>query len=74
MKPRLVPIKFYAIQASMFFAMSYLNNVAFNFHISQPVHVVIRSSNLVVTCILGALLGKKYGRGNGLTVSPHRLV
>ncbi len=60
LKPRSIPLKFYMLQTLLFFAMSYLNNVAFDFHISQPVHVIVRSSNLVVTCILGLCLGKRW--------------
>lgn len=60
LKPTVIPLKYYVYQATLFFSMSYLNNVVFSFHVSQPVHVVVRSSNLVITCILGAFLGKSY--------------
>src|SRR4051812_23971156 len=38
LKPLVVPIKYYAGQTCLFFAMSYLNNLAFAFGISQPLH------------------------------------
>jgi hypothetical protein len=56
---RKVPFRLYAWQAVLFFAMSVLNNAAFLFNISQPVHVVIRSGNLVVTYLVGRLVGEK---------------
>lgn len=39
-KQRVIPLWFYIISTAMFFIVSYLNNLAFNFHISQPVHMV----------------------------------
>ena len=59
LKKTVIPLKHYVLQAALFFSMSYLNNVAFEYHISQPVHMVVRSSNLVITCLLGLVLGKK---------------
>jgi hypothetical protein len=70
LKPTVIPLKYYLYQAALFFSMSYLNNVVFNFHVSQPVHVVVRSSNLVITCILGGLLGKSYESLGGLNRDP----
>lgn len=43
----------------LFFAMSYLNNWAFAFNISQPLHMVFRSSSLVVAYAMGALCFRK---------------
>src|SRR5271156_3902494 len=38
----IVPLKYYAGQTCLFFAMSYLNNLAFAFGISQPLHMIFR--------------------------------
>jgi solute carrier family 35 (UDP-xylose/UDP-N-acetylglucosamine transporter), member B4 len=50
-----VPIKHYAQMTLLFFSMSYLNNWAFQFNISQPLHMVFRSANLATTLIMGYL-------------------
>jgi hypothetical protein len=39
-KPRNIPLWFYGILTVMFFCVSYLNNLAFDYQISQPVHMV----------------------------------
>ena len=48
-----VPFKHYIGMTVLFFTMSYLNNAAFAFHISQPLHMVFRSSSLMVTYAMG---------------------
>ena len=60
LKKTTIPLKYYVLQAALFFSMSFLNNIVFSFHISQPVHLVVRSSNLVITVLLGLYLRKKY--------------
>jgi UDP-xylose/UDP-N-acetylglucosamine transporter B4 len=58
-----VPFRHYAGMTLLFFSMSYLNNAAFAFHISQPLHMVFRSSSLMVTyAISRACFGKRYSR------------
>jgi hypothetical protein len=53
------PLRVYLLQTLLFFCMSVLNNVAFNFRISQPVHVIVRSANLVLTYVVGRLAGER---------------
>lgn len=56
-----VPLTHYVGMTLMFFTMSYLNNWAFAFHISQPMHMVFRSANLMVSFAFGwAFFGKRY--------------
>lgn len=43
-----IPISEYIKMSVLFCTMSYLNNLAFAFNISQPLHMVFRSSNLMV--------------------------
>ena len=57
--PRTIPFRVYALQTVIFFGMSVLNNVAFNFRISQPVHVVVRSANLILTYLVGRFFGER---------------
>eukprot|EP01127_Copromyxa_protea_P017700 TRINITY_DN5437_c0_g1_i1.p1 TRINITY_DN5437_c0_g1~~TRINITY_DN5437_c0_g1_i1.p1 ORF type:complete len:343 (-),score=46.88 TRINITY_DN5437_c0_g1_i1:92-1096(-) len=60
-KPRIMPLWFYAVLTVMFFLVSYLNNLAFAFQISQPVHMVARSSSLAVSFFVGvAFFGSQF--------------
>ena len=55
-----VPLRHYLGMTVLFFSMSYLNNWAFAFNISQPLHMVFRSSSLMVAYVIGAaFLGKR---------------
>lgn len=59
-KPTVVPLRHYVQMAGLFAVMSLLNNIAFAFHISQPLHMVFRSANLMVTYAFGRVLfGKR---------------
>ena len=53
LRPPTVPLRHYAQMTLLFFSMSYLNNWAFQFNISQPLHMVFRSANLATTLMLG---------------------
>lgn len=44
----------------MFFAVNMLNNWAFAFNISVPVHIILRSFGSVTTMAAGWLQGKKF--------------
>ena len=41
--------------------MSYLNNAAFAYNISQPTHMLFRSSSLIASLLVGFCLGERYG-------------
>jgi solute carrier family 35 (UDP-xylose/UDP-N-acetylglucosamine transporter), member B4 len=55
LKPTVVPLREYATMTLLFSAMSLANNWAFAWHISQPLHMVFRSANLVTTYVFGYL-------------------
>lgn len=57
-----VPPRKWALLALMFFAVNMLNNWAFAFQISVPVHIILRSFGSVTTMAAGWLWGKKYSR------------
>ncbi len=58
---RTVPLWDYAVMAAYFVLMSILNNLAFSFNISQPMHMVFRSSNLMVTYVYKRFwVGERY--------------
>jgi dolichyl-phosphate-mannose-protein mannosyltransferase len=46
----------------MFYAVNMLNNWAFAFNISVPVHIILRSFGSVTTMAAGWLRGKHYTR------------
>lgn len=60
LKKTAVPIRKWAWSALMFFAVNMLNNWAFAFNISVPVHIILRSFGSVTTMAAGWLRGKKY--------------
>lgn len=55
-----IPIVRLALIALMFFSVNMLNNWAFAFHISVPLHIILRSFGSVTTLTVGWLAGKKY--------------
>ena len=44
----------------MFFAVNMLNNFAFGYNISVPVHIILRSGGSVMTMLVGFVWGKRY--------------
>lgn len=64
-----VPHWVYLGLALMSGTMSYANNLAFAFNISQPTHMVFRTGGLLASFLVGALLfGRKYSLSQGLAV------
>jgi len=62
--PRAAPLQSYASLVAMFVVMSLLNNWAFALHISQPMHMVFRSSGLVASYVIGRrFFSKVYSTG-----------
>ncbi|PNS18517.1 UDP-N-acetylglucosamine transporter yea4 [Sphaceloma murrayae] len=55
-----VPFQRWAVIASMFYAVNMLNNWAFAFSISVPVHIILRSFGSVWTMAAGSIRGKRY--------------
>ena len=64
-----LPWEFLFTNAVMFFTVNMMNNWAFDFKISVPVHIILRSGGSVVTMVVGWLLGKKYSRMQALSVA-----
>lgn len=44
----------------MFFAVNLLNNFAFGYNISVPVHIILRSGGSIMTMLVGYVWGKRY--------------
>ncbi|KAI9838707.1 MAG: hypothetical protein M1819_005021 [Sarea resinae] len=62
LKPNAVPLSRWMVSILLFFAISVLNNFAFGYNISVPVHIILRSGGSVTTMALGWFWGKRYTR------------
>jgi len=63
-----VPIYRWFTLVLFFFTVNILNNQAFNYRISIPLHIILRSGGPVTTMFAGSLFGKKYSRIQILSV------
>lgn len=61
-KPNKVPIQRWLINIVLFFGINVLNNHAFSYDISVPVHIILRSGGSITTMMAGFLYGKRYPR------------
>ena len=71
LKPRKIPLIRWLPNIVMFFAVNLLNNFAFGYNISVPVHIILRSGGSVMTMLVGYLWGKRYTKVQG-ELSPHQ--
>ena len=55
-----MPFRKWCLSAALFFTVNMMNNWAFAFNISVPVHIILRSFGSVTTMVAGWLRGKKY--------------
>ncbi|CAJ2513357.1 Uu.00g014760.m01.CDS01 [Anthostomella pinea] len=62
LKPNRVPIRRWIINIVLFFSINVLNNHAFSYDISVPVHIILRSGGSITTMVAGGLYGKRYSR------------
>ncbi|KAI8629293.1 UAA transporter family-domain-containing protein [Xylariaceae sp. FL1651] len=61
-RPNRVPIRRWLINIVLFFSINLLNNHAFSYDISVPVHIILRSGGSITTMVAGGLYGKRYSR------------
>lgn len=61
-RPNKVPLRRWLINIVLFFSINTLNNHAFSYDISVPVHIILRSGGSITTMIAGSLWGKRYSR------------
>ena len=47
---------------ALFFTVNMMNNFAFGYNISVPVHIILRSGGSVTTMLVGFIWGKRYGQ------------
>lgn len=62
LRPNKVPLRRWLVNIVLFFSINVLNNHAFSYDISVPVHIILRSGGSITTMIAGSLWGKKYSR------------
>ena len=60
--PNRVPMSRWLVNSILFFSINVLNNHAFSYNISVPVHIILRSGGSITTMIAGSIWGKKYSR------------
>ncbi|KAG5956185.1 hypothetical protein E4U58_006721 [Claviceps cyperi] len=63
-----VPLKRWLVNIVLFFIINVLNNHAFSYDISVPVHIILRSGGSITTMVAGYLNGKRYSRVQALAV------
>ncbi|KAG0647962.1 UDP-N-acetylglucosamine transporter yea4 [Hyphodiscus hymeniophilus] len=62
LKPNRVPIRRWLINILLFFTINVLNNHAFSYNISVPIHIILRSGGSITTLIAGYIWGKRFSR------------
>ena len=56
----MVPLMPYLVHVGLFYLISLLNNAAFAFRTPMSIHIIFRSGGLIVSMILGWIVGKRY--------------
>src|SRR6187402_2411981 len=62
LKANKVPIRRWLVNIVLFFSINTLNNHAFSYDISVPVHIILRSGGSITTMLAGSIYGKRYSR------------
>ncbi|GFF56724.1 putative UPD-GlcNAc transporter (Mnn2-2) [Aspergillus lentulus] len=70
LSPRVIPLRSWLVYTAYFVTVNLLNNWAFAYSISVPLHIILRSGGPVASLIVGYLFnGKKYSYGQILAVA-----
>lgn len=69
LRPNRVPIRRWLINILLFFTINVLNNHAFSYNISVPIHIILRSGGSITTLIAGYLWGKRFSRMQVIAVT-----
>lgn len=70
LNPRAIPLRSWLIYTAFFVTVNLLNNWAFAYRISVPLHIILRSGGPVASMIVGYTVnGKRYSRGQVLAVA-----
>ncbi len=60
LKPRAIPFQRWLLYTAIFLTINVLNNKAFDYQISIPLHIILRSAGPVATMAVGYLAGRRY--------------
>lgn len=70
MSPRAIPLRSWVVYTTYFVSVNLLNNWAFAYKISVPLHIILRSGGPVASMLVGyAYNGRRYSRGQILAVA-----
>lgn len=69
LRPNHVPIRRWMINILLFFTINVLNNHAFSYNISVPIHIILRSGGSITTLAAGYVWGKRFSKVQVATVS-----
>jgi len=69
LKTPAVPLLRWVPNILLFFSVNMLNNFAFGYNISVPVHIILRSGGSVTTILVGWIWGKQFSRMQILSVA-----
>ena len=64
-----VPLVRWIPNILLFFTVNMLNNIAFGYDISVPVHIILRSGGSMTTMLVGFIWGKRFTRMQVFSVS-----
>lgn len=59
LRPRSIPLKKWLIYTAFFLSVNVLNNTAFKYRISVPLHIILRSAGPVATMLIGRVVGQR---------------
>jgi UDP-xylose/UDP-N-acetylglucosamine transporter B4 len=69
LKERSTPLFYHALLVSLFFTQTIVNNLAFSYNISLPLHSIFRSGSLITNMLVGMILFHyRYPKGKILSV------
>ncbi|PYI27768.1 UAA transporter [Aspergillus indologenus CBS 114.80] len=69
LRPRAIPLRSWVVYTAFFISVNLLNNWAFAYKISVPLHIILRSGGPVASMIIGYIFNaKRYTRGQMLSV------
>lgn len=70
LSPRAIPLRSWVIYTLFFATVNLLNNWAFAYKISVPLHIILRSGGPVASMIIGYIVnGRRYSRGQIVAVA-----
>jgi UDP-xylose/UDP-N-acetylglucosamine transporter B4 len=68
LKKNQVPLRRWFLSIALFFTINVMNNNAFSYDISVPMHIILRSGGSVTTIVVGFLWGQRFTKLQVLSV------